>query len=136
MILNDAQYRAAFGHPCGDRDNRSRPNRPLTDLGPGTGMGINNSGQVLLKDRLYSSGVFAPLGMEGAAINDAGHITGTANGYHIGLYVNGVVTDLGSLPGTDPHFAGAWGRAINSLGEIAGAGGRASSVWGFVYRNF
>lgn len=58
-------------------------------------------------------------GSYGSAINHRGHIAGRlipGSGDHAFLYANGVLTDLGSLPGND----GSQANGINNRGQIVG----------------
>ena len=69
---------------------------------------------------LTDIGTLGGISSGGAAINDAGQITGgaaTSSGaYHAFLYSNGVMTDLGTLPGGTY----SQGLAINNVGQITG----------------
>jgi probable HAF family extracellular repeat protein len=73
----------------------------LIDLGAvAPGLGINNSGQVVLRNYWYSKGTLTafPNGFQGNAINASGHIAG---GY--GIYYYGTVTAL-PTPGNGAYY--------------------------------
>jgi hypothetical protein len=97
----------------------------LTDLGVGTGYGVNNSGQVVLQNGIYSNGSVTafPTGFTGAAINASGEVAGGYTAPNIVLacatYSNGTVTNLGVLSGAedvDTCIAGG----INASGAVSG----------------
>src|SRR4051812_26664231 len=75
----------------------------------------------------------------GSSINNNGQVTGfstTAQAqFHAFLYSNGVMQDLGTLPGDTSSF----GSSINDNGQVTGssrdAGGRASRSHAFLYSN-
>jgi probable HAF family extracellular repeat protein len=95
----------------------------INAAGQVTGMALNADG----KERafLYSSGVMLDLGTlldtptawsYGFGINDAGQVTGTADG-HAFLYSAGTMIDLGTLRGDN---AVSEGLAINASGQVTG----------------
>ncbi len=118
----------------------------LKDLGAvAPGLGINNSGQVVLQNYLYSDGTLTafPAGFTGAGINTAGEVVGSVGGAYTGpgvncpvvgldsgtgcaiaVYANGVVTTepLYAPPGTSPSDPdlGNQGLGINASGAIVG----------------
>ncbi|USX20070.1 HAF repeat-containing protein [Oxalobacteraceae bacterium OTU3REALA1] len=107
----------------------------------GIGESVNSSGQVVggLSDGpgggrafLYRDGVmheFAGPGSTANAINEAGHVAGTAvkDGYgRAFLYRDGVIHDLGTLP--DGKLSSA--MAMNNRGQIAGIAEYQWSEWG------
>ena len=120
----------------------------LTDLGPGSGSGINNTGHVALNSGIYFNGTVTPLGIlpgdtanaVPAAINAAGEVAANAVvpqtiGVAV-LYDNGALTNIGLLPGArDLDETVATG--INSSGQVVGWGGvnDDTNVYGFVYSN-
>ena len=73
----------------------------LTDLGPATAYAINNNGQVVLSNGVYSSGAVTvfPAGFTGTAINSsgalAGFITDSFGGTSAALYSSGTLTNIG-----------------------------------------
>lgn len=115
----------------------------ITDLGPGSGYGINNAGQVVGGDGgavLYDHGVMTYLGAFGGnnsgygmSINNLGQITGHAStsinsgsgGYfsHAFAYSNGVMTDL------TPNASYTGGRAVNDLGQVVVTSATSSYVY-------
>jgi probable HAF family extracellular repeat protein len=117
----------------------------LNDLGTGSAVGINNSGQVALSSGIYSNGTVTPLGILPGdtknvipnAINASGQVAGNAfvKGYEIAVfYNNGVLTSFGASGETlDLSFA----TGINSSGQIVGwrttSGDNTST--GFIYTN-
>ena len=68
------------------------------------------------------------------AVNNNGQIVGsysTANGYRAFLYSNGVMTNLGTLGGTD-----SYATTINEVGQVAGYSNSASGQrHAFLYSN-
>jgi len=124
----------------------SQTHYTLTDLGTFGGdhsiaYGINNSGVVVGVSRavpdepstiaadfpfVYSNGVMTAICTcfgWATAINAAGQITGFASfptGQHAFLYENGILKDLGALPGSmsGPHYSLAYG--MNSAGVVVG----------------
>ena len=134
----------------------------VTDLGRGTSAkGINNAGQITGYSYiqpgsfdghafLYSNGVMTDLGTlpgttfsSGNGINDAGQIAGYSYSYtaidpvtsvavgHAFLYSNGVMTDLGTLGGTNSE-----GFAISNAGQVTGGADTASGYsHAFLYSN-
>jgi len=118
--------------------------------------GINDSGQVVgeygtinvTHAFLYSNGTttslpepsFAGSFCAAAAINNTGQIAGactdTSGNYHLVLWQNGMVTDLGTLagtPGTEPAFEQA--ISINNNGQISGTVFNGGATEGFLYSN-
>ena len=92
---------------------------------------INNVGQIvgtsirqqpnLVRPFLYEDGEMRPLsGSFGSAfdINESGQVAGTYSG-HAFLYSNGVLRDLGALPGDT--FSAAF--ALNNRGDVIGSSG-------------
>ena len=112
----------------------------MTDLGTlggatGSGLGINNAGQVTGHSTtstgedhvfLYANGRMADLGTlggttsEGLGINNLGQVTGWAatrtGGFHAFLYHNAQMQDLGTVSG----YTDTFGYALNNLGEVVG----------------
>jgi probable HAF family extracellular repeat protein len=118
----------------------------LTDLGLGNGQGLNDSGQVVFltssggvqSAQLYSNGVITPLPLtENLAINASGAVAGTNSAGHAAVYSDGVVTDLGLLPGSDSGVGPYTNAtAINSSGEVVGqASPDGAGVYAFSYSN-
>jgi hypothetical protein len=111
----------------------------LSDLGAvGPALGINNAGQVVLQDYLYSGGMLTPFpaGFQGAAINADGTVAGNTVGYTAAaVYSNGTVTTLPSYPGasnTDELSPGYQSYGINDSGEVVGtytANGNGPGGW-------
>lgn len=119
------------------------PNYEIKEIKPdgtGTGVGINNSGQVVgeyepspgggeLRAFLYSDNEAHDIGTLGGGfarardINDSGQITGfstlsdeeTINAF---LYSEGVMEDLGNLGGENPQ---SLGLGLNNAGEVTGS---------------
>ena len=111
----------------------------LTDLGPGTATGINNSGQVVLLNGIWTNGVVTafPTGFTGNAINSSGQVAGvlTSNG-NIGsaaFYSNGTVTLIGA--NSDPTVNASAALGINDNGVVAGQGYNSAGDYPFVYNN-
>jgi probable HAF family extracellular repeat protein len=118
----------------------------LTDLGAvAPGLGINDSGQVVLEKYLYSDGTLTafPTNFSGAGINAAGEVVGSVGGAYTGpgvncpvvgldsgtgcaiaVYASGVLTTepLYAPPGTSPSDPdlGNQGLGINASGAIVG----------------
>jgi sugar lactone lactonase YvrE len=108
----------------------------VTDLGANTtAVAINNAGQVLGRMATSTGAGFVwtngtsqvlPANFAPTAINTSGAITGgimsSAGTVHVGLYANGVLTDLGVLvpPGGDTSAASSEGFGINDKGQITG----------------
>jgi len=107
----------------------------LTDLGPyAPGLGINNSGQVVLQNYLYSNGALTafPANFTGAGINAGGQVAGSVglNCQNIGLdqgggcafatYASGVLTTYPIYDGALDPAVGNQGQGINANGEIVG----------------
>jgi probable HAF family extracellular repeat protein len=115
----------------------------LTDIGVGTAVGINNSGQVVLQNGIYSNGRMTafPTGFSGAAINSTGEVAGSFSDAHnvasAATYSNGTVTILGVLPGADPTVDGAPALGINTSGQVVGYGCTrgCASILGFINTN-
>jgi probable HAF family extracellular repeat protein len=93
---------------------------------------INNSGQIVGVNSfgsstpgfLYSNGVMRGIPLSPFDINEAGQIVGSAtvvvpnNSFeHAFIYSDGVLTDLGTLPGNDLHSRGLH---INNAGQVTG----------------
>src|SRR5208337_5435277 len=82
----------------------------LTDLGPGTAYGINDSGQVVLSSGIWSNGTVTafPTGFTGTAINASGQVAGsqvsTNNIGTAAFYSNGTVTVINDS-NNDPSVA-------------------------------
>jgi probable HAF family extracellular repeat protein len=128
----------ASGWPAANAQNL------LTDLGPGTAYGINNNGQVVLSNGVWSNGTFTafPTGFTGDAINANGQVVGNVinNGLdttNAALFDQGNVTDLGVLPGANPTLDVSMAYGINGNGQVVGwsATRGAQSVYGFIYSN-
>lgn len=112
----------------------------LTDLGaiaPATG--INNSGQVVLQNYLYSGGTLTPLpaGMVGLGISNNGAVVGavaTASGFNcaaaaiegeggscaVAVYSNGTLTQYPIFHSSFDPSVGNWGAGINDSGTVVG----------------
>jgi hypothetical protein len=76
----------------------------LTDIGPGTAYGLNNNGQVVLSNGIWSNGTVAayPTGFTGTAINASGQVAGALSPPYIAplytdaaIYSDGTVTNIG-----------------------------------------
>jgi probable HAF family extracellular repeat protein len=125
----------------------------MTDLGPGQGFGINNSGQVtgvfttgtgLSHAFLYTNGQMQDLGALtgdigsiGYGVNSAGQVTGVSYpagvGSHAFVYSNDQMQDLGTLGGRVGE-----GLAIDDAGEVVGASSYSTvnnTVHAFLYVN-
>lgn len=101
----------------------------ITDLGAGSALGINSSGEVLAKDStgapfLYRAGhkQFLPQPSGGVftaiALNDVGQVAGYVNygadfNYDLAIYSKGELTVM-------KHLSGLYPVAINDAGQIAG----------------
>lgn len=89
---------------------------------------INSSGQILLNadgiTYISSQGTLTPIGsgivgVNGNEMNDAGQIAGwfsTSGSVHAFIYKDGVLTDLGTLPGGSTSY----GYGINNNGQVVG----------------
>lgn len=97
----------------------------MVELPVGAARDINNLGQVVFKNRLWTpdvpngvTGTLTDLGptVTASAVNDAGQVVGTTEpapgGYRIFLWQDGAATDLGAGTATD----------INAAGQITGHG--------------
>ncbi len=101
----------------------------LTDLGPGSAYGINNSGQVVLSNGASPGGVNGiwsngteiafPTGFYGAAINASGEVAGTFQGM-AAFYSAGVVTSIAVDPDGPLCESAAFG--LNDNGVVVGQG--------------
>jgi probable HAF family extracellular repeat protein len=98
----------------------------LTDLGAGSGFGINNSGQVVLSSGTYSSGVLTPFptGFVGDAINSNGEVAGLFGNPpsilgEAAFDINGTVTAIGVLS-QDPQVDSSYAVAVNTSGQVVG----------------
>jgi len=122
---------------------RAEAQNYLVDLGPGTGVAINNSGQVALENSFYSNGTLTPLpsGMTAAGINNNGAVVGTiitqgstpcgppvqlqsvVNVYcAIAVYSDGQLTQYPVNNPDAPDPAANWGSGINDSGTVVGVG--------------
>jgi hypothetical protein len=84
------------------------------------GLGINNSGQVMLQNYLYSNDTLTafPDGFIGDAINASGQVAGSESGGAAGIYANGTAT---ALPTPKPFglTENGWaGLGINDNGDV------------------
>jgi hypothetical protein len=113
----------------------------LSDLGPATAYAINNSGQVVLSNGLYSSGTVTafPTGFMGAAINSSGEVAGVFSGPNIlgtaAFDTNGTVTVINDS-NQDPTVADSYALGINDGGVVVGQGysvNDADNLYPFVY---
>ena len=89
----------------------------LIDLGAvAPGLGINNSGEVVLQNYIYSHGTLTafPNGFTGTAINASGQVVGNGPG----IYLNGTVTYL-DLP-ANPLGGCYVQTGINDSGDVVG----------------
>jgi probable HAF family extracellular repeat protein len=106
---------AVIGLALGSETANAQTNY-LTDLGAvAPALGINNSGQVVLQNYIYSNGTLTafPANFTGSAINSSGEVAGSDSTTSLGAaYTNGSVTDI----------PGAIGQAfgINDNGAIVG----------------
>jgi probable HAF family extracellular repeat protein len=98
----------------------------LTDLGAGSGFGINNSGQVVLSSGTYSNGVLTPFptGFVGDAINSSGEVAGLFSNPpsvlgEAAFDINGTVTTIGVLS-QDPQVDSSYAVAVNTSGQVVG----------------
>lgn len=117
-----------------------------TNATSGTAQGVNASGQIagtqFIDGQSYATSwngdaaqgtqIMGPAGSYGLAINDAGQTAGmlTSGGEgHAFIETNGVIQDLGDLPG------GSWSSAyaINNAGEVAGYGQIGNMFRGFLW---
>ena len=110
----------------------------LTDLGPGSAFGINNNGQVVLANGIWSNGAVTtfPTGFTGAAINANGDVAGSVADYvgtDAAFYSDGAVTGIGV--NADSGIADASAVGINDNGVIvgSGAGVGGSYFYGYIY---
>jgi hypothetical protein len=99
---------------------RAQPNFliPLPTESANLAIRLNNSGQLLFVNGLYTGATFTPFpaGFLGQALNESGVIAGTtASATHLALYSAGTVTDLGPFPALSGAALG-----INASGEIVG----------------
>jgi hypothetical protein len=94
----------------------------LVDLGAvAPGLGINNSGEVVLQNYIYSAGALTafPSGFTGAAINASGEVAGTLpNGDAAAVYLNGTVTNIPTPSQTLEQLADFQGVGINDSGQV------------------
>ncbi|MBN1345420.1 MAG: DUF3466 family protein [Phycisphaerae bacterium] len=117
---------------------------PPSSLPWGTAYDINNQGHVIGRDGiaddtwLIADGQLTYFEGLAFAINNAGQVVGEFGydgTYRAWLYDNGVVTDIGTLPG----YTGAVAFGINDLGQIVGyaehAGGSSLPMHAFLYDN-
>jgi hypothetical protein len=110
----------------------------LNDLGAvAPGLGINNSGQVVLQNYFYSSGTLTafPANFTGAGINASGQVVGAQTpppegacpgpgttypvSPCIAVWASGTVTAYPGFLGF-PDYVGNFGLSINSSGQIVG----------------
>lgn len=101
----------------------------VNDLGQVTGTDL---GERIPLAFLYSDNALTQIGgydFYGNGINNAGQITGSSGDAY--LYSNGVITDLGVLPGGSMSS----GQGINNGGEIAGYGDTPTGNHAFIYEN-
>jgi probable HAF family extracellular repeat protein len=113
----------------------------LTDLGAGSGFGINNNGQIVLSSGTYSSGILTPFptGFAGDAINSTGEVVGLFRNPpaildEAAIYSNGTVTTIG-VP-LDPSVGASYATGINTSGQIVGWSSILSGATdAFIYSN-
>ncbi len=123
-----------FGLAIGSFTASAQTNN-LTDLGPyAPGLGINNSGQVVLQNYLYGNGALTafPANFNGAGINAGGQVAGSVglNCQNIGLdqgggcafatYAGGVLTAYPIYQGSLDPAVGNQAQSMNASGEIVG----------------
>jgi len=113
----------------------------VTDLGPGIALDINSSGEVVGDNLVYSNGVIQYIPVSRAVpagINDSGQVVGRVAilnpefGQFVAhpiLYSDGVVHDLGTLPG---GLGGAAAK-INNLGQVVGVASKPMGPHPFLY---
>jgi uncharacterized membrane protein len=102
---------AVIGLTLGSETANAQTNY-LTDLGAvAPGLGINNSGEVVLQNYIYSHGTLTafPSGFTGNAINASGEVAGDFPGALAWVYANGALTELAS---------GGSANGINDSGEV------------------
>jgi probable HAF family extracellular repeat protein len=94
----------------------------LQDLGVGSAVGLNNSGQVLYGNSINNSGTITalPAGFVATAINAGGTVVGQNAAGHAAIYNQGTLTDLGVLPGQNPTTDASYATAVNAAGEVLG----------------
>lgn len=125
-------------------------NGAVWELGiQGVPCAINNRGQVVgatyntTSDYafLYDKGVIIDLAATGTermwlpyGINNMGHIVGGLDGRKAGLWINGSITNLGTLPGGEGN--GSCAFAVNDLDQVAGGSATAESTVSFFERAF
>lgn len=120
----------------------------LIDLGPvAPALGINNSGQVVLQNYLYSNGVLTPFpsNFTGAAINASGQVAGSVSQTlggrvvfpYAGIYSNGTVTNLPpAYDQTDDLTPGMTATGINDNGQVIGyVNANGNPPLGWLYTN-
>lgn len=104
----------------------------LTDVGAvAPGLGINNSGQVVLANYFYSGGTLTafPANFTGAGINASGQVVGAAPGCSaagiyavspcVAVWAGGTLTVEPGYLGF-PDYVGNFGFSINASGQIVG----------------
>jgi len=108
----------------------------LTDLGVvAPGLGINNSGQVVLANYFYGNGTLTPFpaNFTGAGINSSGQVVGAATPPPgtclnnspwgvtpcVAVWASGTLTIYPGYPGF-ADLVGNFGLSINSSGQIVG----------------
>jgi probable HAF family extracellular repeat protein len=104
----------------------------LSDLGAvAPALGINNTGQAVLQNYLYSGGTLIPFpsNFTGAAINASGQVAGSVSQTlagalvypYAGIYSNGTVTNLPpAYSQTDDLTPGMTATGINDNGQVIG----------------